>query len=747
MHSLVLRSVLVALSVAVGLIAFTARASAGRCGGNNQRACCVGEAKFGACKPGYRQKAKRKAGKCGNSIFQAAGICVRKAKEPTRVVKHCGARNERACCVGETTFGACARGLHEVPKRNAGWCKGARVQSMGICIPNQRQVCGGLGQRACCVGEGVACHKGLIQVAGCNGDCKCPIGFSNGMCSERVSRIPEPSIGWTPPRQASRGLRGFADLHMHMFAHLAHGGKVLSGLPSHPRGVSSALASCRGKHAFPHLMVANNASTIGHGTNDMHALKPRNVDSWGGAPLFNGWPTWRSTIHQQVYYKWLERAWRGGLRLMVEHAVSNEALCQSTKGIDCRNSMISIEKQIMATRAMEKYIARRGGWFKIVRSPAEARKVIGAGKLAVVQGIEVDNLFDCKLNSKKCSNSYLRKQIKKYWAMGVRHIFPIHNFDNLFGGPATWQDVIEVGNKAVEGAWWRTQQCPAGYGFKLGEQDVTKFIALMFGFKQIGRMPKHPGTTTCNARGLSSEGRYLINKLMDVGMIIDVDHMSNKSLNETLGLSSRRSPSYPLVASHVQFFDLNHQSIRHERMRTKAQLERIAASGGMIAAMLKDDFQDTGNIGRKFQKRYGRYVPDNCRHSSKTWAQMLQYAVDVMKAPVAMGSDFNGVAGHVGPRFGSDACGGDANEQRAQRKRLRYPFTVPGFGSFKKQVSGFRTFDFNHDGLAHVGLLPDLVADVERIGLPQSYIDKLMGSAEKYIQVWERALRARKSRK
>ncbi len=90
---------------------------------------------------------------------------------------------------------------------------------------------------------------------------------------------------------------------------------------------------------------------------------------------------------------------------------------------------------------------------------------------------------------------------------------------------------------------------------------------------------------------------------------------------------------------------------------------------------------------------------------------MLQYAVDVMEVPVAMGSDFNGVAGHIGPRF----------------------------GKFQKQITGGRIFNFNSDGLAHVGLLPDLIADIKRIGLPKKYTDNMFRSAEKYIQMWERA--------
>jgi hypothetical protein len=193
-------------------------------------------------------------------------------------------------------------------------------------------------------------------------------------------------------------------------------------------------------------------------------------------------------------------------------------------------------------------------------------------------------------------------------------------------------------------------------------------------------------------------------------------------------------------------------------MRTRAQLEAIRDGGGMIAAMTKDDVQDTDLKSRKFTTAYGdplfgAAIPDDCRHSSKTFSQAYQYAVDVMGAPVAFGSDFNGIAGHVGPRFGSDACGGDipisleagSNTERSAQlragNRLPYPFSLDGFGSFDKQVTGLKTFDFNVDGLAHVGLLPDLVKDMEQIGLSQPYLDALFGSAEAYIRVWERGLR------
>jgi hypothetical protein len=161
--------------------------------------------------------------------------------------------------------------------------------------------------------------------------------------------------------------------------------------------------------------------------------------------------------------------------------------------------------------------------------------------------------------------------------------------------------------------------------------------------------------------------------------------------------------------------------------------------------MLKDDILDRGTRGQRKTVDYaGAGIVDDCRHSSKTFAQMYRYAVDKMDGRVGMGSDFNGVAGHFGPRFGSAACGGDTGERSAQlmaKNRLEYPFTLDQFGTFTPQVSGPKVFDYNTIGLAHVGLLPDFIADLKRVGLSSADLDPLFRSAEEYIKMWELARR------
>jgi microsomal dipeptidase-like Zn-dependent dipeptidase len=699
-------------------------------------------------------------------------------------ITHCGAAGERACCPWEQ-FPSCNEDLIEAGKCTVDClCKGGIFPSIGMCVALP---CGGKGQRACCLLErpNIPCNHGLTEVPGCSGDCSCPsIGDrAISMCSSPES-IPEPETGQTVADPATCSMRGYADIHLHLFADLAHGGGVLAGKPYDAAGgVNVALGNDFGTdlalvdnllgpppptNAFPFECPAylpGCGPVVWHGYHDpvYDSAGFGTQDGAGsnlGAPLFNGWPRWTSTTHQQAYYKWLERAWRGGLRLTVVLAVQNEALCllsNHRRDVDCSDSMAGIDLQLDEARRFEDFLDGQAGgpgqgWFRIVESPAQARQAIRAGKLAVVLGIEVDNLFGCKKLG-ACTAQTVADGIATYRARGVRHVFPIHNFDNGFGGTATWQDSINVGNAAGEQAWWETENCASeGYGFWLdtvGEEVLWNVASLLKHVAFPGPPPLYPsglggGQASCNTRGLTPLGQELVNGLMQGRMMIDIDHMSRRSVTDTVALAAARG--YPLVASHVQAFD-RHQATfsgnagRHERMRTSGQLAALRASGGLMGAMLKDDVQDTGLKGARWTVPYPGNIADDCRHSSKSFAQAYEYAVDQMGGPVPFGSDFNGIAGHLGPRFGSDACGGDGPErslQAAANDRLAYPFTLPGFGSFDRQVTGQKTFDFNVDGLAHVGLLPDLVAELTQLNLAPVYLDAIYRSAEAYVEMWER---------
>ncbi|MEO8602723.1 MAG: hypothetical protein ABI629_09110, partial [bacterium] len=390
----------------------------------------------------------------------------------------------------------------------------------------------------------------------------------------------------------------------------------VGGCPSYLPNCGNVLL--HGDHALDFSLTP--VEPLGAGTGDRDAydwdIVSNRAQSNLGWPLFNGWPNYSTTTHQQTYYKWLERAWQGGLRLIVNHAVSNEALCKGSKHVrsvglysGCEDSMASIDAQIAATYDLQAFIDSQAGgpgkgWFRIVTTPDEAGAVIEQGKLAVVIGIEVDNLFNCKLG--ECTPAYVQQEVDKYYAMGVRHIFPVHNFENAFGAPSTWQDILNPGNKVSEGQWLTAEECSdEGYTFKLKKpfSDKPGIIQPLLDFWAFGHLFEPPGepdggferaypqTATCNSHGLSNLGSVLVESLMAKGITIDIDHLSNKGIDELVEIAEARTPPYPLVAGHVVLFDRHLAKIRHERMRTRAQLEKIKALGGMIALMTNDELK------------------------------------------------------------------------------------------------------------------------------------------------------------
>lgn len=57
----------------------------------------------------------------------------------------------------------------------------------------------------------------------------------------------------------------------------------------------------------------------------------------------------------------------------------------------------------------------------------------------------------------------------------------------------------------------------------------------------------------------------------------------------------------------------------------------------------------------------------------------------------------------------------------------------------RRHITGNRYWDFNMDGLAHYGLMPDLLQDLKNIGFGALQLKPLFSSAEDYIRMWEKA--------
>lgn len=405
---------------------------------------------------------------------------------------------------------------------------------------------------------------------------------------------------------------------------------------------------------------------------------------------------------------------------MVMLAVNNEFACSAIEkapGRSC-DDMEAVDLQIAAAKQMETYIDSISGgpgkgWYRIVYSPQEARDAISQGQLAVVLGIEVDSLFNCSLRA-SCTPEYVSQELERYYEMGVRHLFPIHFYDNGFGGSAISNDLIA--KRTVNPPL--TRDCKAeGYTYNGGH---------------------------CNARGLTDLGKFLIRAMISKGMIIDIDHMSALSFNDALDIAE--AFKYPVVSSHTGFIDISKGDKNHEGNLKAEQVERIRKLEGMVALILH---QGKINEIDTYRGSGSTVIEHTCAGTSETWAQAYLYAIEKMNgAPVGIGTDFNGGIIQTGPRFGPESCPGNRILEIPEigvgivgpNNPVVYPFVSEATGAtMERSTVGKKTFSINEDGLAHVGMLPDFIADLRALGLTNEDLSPLLNSAEGYIQVWERA--------
>jgi len=544
-------------------------------------------------------------------------------------------------------------------------------------------------------------------------------------------------------------LFGFVDAHSHILSNFGFGGGgMYHGAPFHPLGIEHALSDCSLYHGpegrrdlFGYGFENSNASPIDFlfalGAGEL----PFPNHATAGWPDFTEWPSAPfSSTHQVQYYKWLERAWLGGLRLVVQHATTNQVICDLQKGVGAQptryscNDMVAVDRILAETYAMQDYIdAQEGGpgrgWFRIVKSPAEARRVIRAGKMAVVLGIETSNLFDCFLvpppGKAACTEQDVVAALDRYRDLGVRAIFPVHKFDNGFSAGDGQKFFIELGNFALTGHWSNfVTSCPdvptvfdrGAMSFPGLNEPRADFFAPppndMSGFPDdpiatilpfIGRLLlPSDGTEVCQAAGLTPLGEFLIREMMKRGMILEVDHLPRRSFQRAYELLAQHD--YPAAGTHGN-------SNRGEIYR----LGGISTSGfGRCQSATASATMDDG-----FQRRI-QQIEDNGGFPAE-----------------GFGFDLNGFAGAPGPRFGPrSGC------SSPQTNPVTYPFrSYAGDVVFHEPAVGKRKLDFNTEGMVHIGLVPELIEDVRRDGVSDAELEPLFKSAEGYIRMWEKAER------
>ena len=535
-------------------------------------------------------------------------------------------------------------------------------------------------------------------------------------------------IGGTNP-----GLLGFADYHAHLFSNEAFGGGLFHGDALGP--VDEALGDC-GHTCRSGLRRQIVESRYG----------PHGPD---GYPEFESWPTAESQLHQQAHVSQLYRAYTYGLRLVVVSIVNSEVLCRFVEKKRHRavcHDMYAASAQLAQVRRLAH---QEKTWLGVATSAKQAMELVADNKLAVVIELELDTLFGCS-SEKECTKDYVVKRLNAWHRAGVRQVSPIHLADNAFGGNALYSEIFAANNRVLRGDYHDVEVCDVPWQLRgkdgLRGEDGEKIagtINLLSLFK-MGRTysPKRrhiPKTKLghCNERGLSDLGKFLVREMLDRGMLIALDHMSAKSADQTLELAEARRK--PVILSHAWYRETKldretqerlcapYDELRTEMHQPDSVVERIKDLEGAIAVLT--------NAGYTMPQGT---VANDCQTSSKSFAQAYLHATKVFGPGVALGTDVNGLAGQPGPRFGPHACD-NRGEPETTQHRLDYSTATVDGRPLTQAVLGDRTFDFNTDGLAHYGLVPDLIADLDAIGVPQSAIDGLYGSARAYIEAWKKA--------
>jgi hypothetical protein len=493
-------------------------------------------------------------------------------------------------------------------------------------------------------------------------------------------------------------VKGWMDGHLHWMNFELLGGNFKCGKPWDPYGIAFALPDCSSVEG-PQGSAAPIQNFLDYGS----PVSPHDTTGW---PTLASWS--RQTIgnsHEGSYWRWMQRVWMSGMRLMVMPVNDNRVLCTLYTGHShpC-DEMATVTRALDDMKQLQDYVdAQAGGpgkgFFQIVHDPFEARRVINAGKLAVVEEIEISELFDCQGYDDQvsnCTRADVDRGLKSVYDRGVRSMLLLNKFDNPFTGvrfdSGPIGALINGGNKQSSGSYWSAKTCTGPLHDNTIDYGTGPNASLLDTAVQSlglggGTLPAYPAAPDCNTRGLTDLGAYLVRRMIDMGMIVNPDHESQKAVDQTLTIAESRH--YSGVISPHGWMD-------------PGNWPRIWKLGGLV-----------------------RYAGGDVPSYAKTWKQYRP-----ISSPYAIGSP---LGTDIAGLFAQPAPSPDATQV------MSYPFkSLDGNVTFDKQRTGQRVFDYRTEGIAHYGLYADWLQDLKLHSSPQ-LISDVMGSAEAYLEMWERA--------
>jgi microsomal dipeptidase-like Zn-dependent dipeptidase len=564
-------------------------------------------------------------------------------------------------------------------------------------------------------------------------------------------------------------LRGWVDLHSHPMAHLGFGGKVIHGAPGHglsllpgssnesvnrttpytTTDIHDSLGSCHCSHGTwaPDNGCGNiirkqvlDGIESGNNAARTHAA---GWNVYGAGPAgheFDTWPSQGDILHQVMWEDWVKRAYQGGQRVLVALAINSVTLAKGVQADGQYDDKTSADLQIDQTKVW----INNNAFMRLVKTPADLKSAVQQDKLAVVLGVELDDLGSfyynrASRNNQPPSKAAVRAEIQRLHDKGVRYFFINHLIDNYFAGTAIYNNGVARANKYQTGSWWNLG-C-AGPGDKITHQVTSGWdlvVSAVLG-DAGGTQPVPSCSTTghVNKLGLTSVGRDMLDKIMELGDLIDIDHSSQLALHGADGIIEHtQARSYPLISGHNGLRTGSAPS-NSENSRTAAEYQKIAARHGMAGI---------GVAGA----------------NARAWPAVANsvLAAGGNNLYIALGTDANGMSKlpEAPPSIcnGMNSCGVMSPQSIvATGFRCNGQRCVKYDAAFPQPSTLSRKWDYNFGGVSHYGMIPDFLRDVEVnsqetrqapnfMTTGEVVVDRLFRGAEGFLKTWEAAAAASK---
>jgi len=237
-------------------------------------------------------------------------------------------------------------------------------------------------------------------------------------------------------------------------------------------------------------------------------------------------------------------------------------------------------------------------------------------------------------------------------------------------------------------------------------------------------------TGQVNVKGLLPLGRVAIKEMMRLGIIVDIDHMSWKMADEVLAIAN--GLSIPVSSGHngVRRDDVEDPQY-NENARTPKQMEIMNRLGSTMGI---------GWAGGTA----GSYL-NNFRYISKTF-KVAGKTMD--NIGFSVGSDINGFEHMPHPRLPStsaaDKKGLDTAITKLWDRRVCYVGDRAVCPHHQQPLTQStirespRKWDYNTEGVAHMGLYPDIYQDLKNLGMQPDERAEFFGAAEAFSSMWDK---------